>query len=48
MRRWSFYLRLVGLHQLADQACSQLAYGDVKRLELAIALANEPLLYFDG
>jgi branched-chain amino acid transport system ATP-binding protein len=37
-------LRLVGLHHLADQACSQLAYGDVKRLELAIALANEPTL----
>jgi len=36
------YLRMVGLDHLADSACSTLAYGDVKRLELAIALANEP------
>ena len=35
-------LRMVGLDKDADKACSILAYGDVKRLELAIALANEP------
>ena len=28
----------------ADRACRELAYGDVKRVELAIALANEPRL----
>ena len=28
----------------ADRACSELAYGDVKRVELAIALANDPRL----
>ena len=38
------FLRLVGLHKDADKACAALAYADVKRLELAIALANEPLL----
>jgi branched-chain amino acid transport system ATP-binding protein len=37
-------LSQVGLVQQADRPCSQLAYGDVKRLELAIALANEPRL----
>ncbi len=37
-------LRLVGLDSQADKACSALAYGDVKRLELAMALANEPTL----
>lgn len=26
----------------SDRACGMLAYGDLKRLELAIALANEP------
>ena len=28
----------------ADRACKELAYGDVKRVELAIALANDPRL----
>ena len=28
----------------AERACSVLAYGDVKRVELAIALANQPRL----
>ena len=37
-------LAQVGLTEQADRPCSQLAYGDVKRLELAIALANEPRL----
>jgi branched-chain amino acid transport system ATP-binding protein len=27
-----------------DRSCGELAYGDVKRLELAIALANDPKL----
>ena len=37
-------LAQVGLQEQADRPCSQLAYGDVKRLELAIALANQPRL----
>jgi branched-chain amino acid transport system ATP-binding protein len=37
-------LAQVGLVEQADRPCSQLAYGDVKRLELAIALANQPRL----
>jgi branched-chain amino acid transport system ATP-binding protein len=28
----------------ADRACSVLAYGDLKRVELAVALSNEPRL----
>ena len=28
----------------SDRSCGELAYGDVKRLELAIALANDPKL----
>jgi branched-chain amino acid transport system ATP-binding protein len=28
----------------AERACSELAYGDIKRVELAMALANEPKL----
>ena len=35
---------LVDLLEQADRAGGELAYGDVKRLELAIALANEPTL----
>jgi branched-chain amino acid transport system ATP-binding protein len=34
----------VGMADAADRAGSVLAYGDVKRVELAIALANEPRL----
>jgi branched-chain amino acid transport system ATP-binding protein len=34
----------VGMARDADRPCSVLAYGDVKRVELAIALANKPKL----
>jgi branched-chain amino acid transport system ATP-binding protein len=34
----------VGLADQAARACGELAYGDVKRLELAMALANRPTL----
>jgi branched-chain amino acid transport system ATP-binding protein len=34
----------VGMADAAERACKELAYGDVKRVELAIALANEPRL----
>jgi branched-chain amino acid transport system ATP-binding protein len=34
----------VGLAAQAERPCNELAYGDIKRLELAIALANEPRL----
>ncbi len=37
-------LRQVGMATQADRPCSVLAYGDVKRVELAIALANRPRL----
>ena len=37
-------LAQVGMQDAADRACRELAYGDVKRIELAIALANEPRL----
>jgi len=37
-------LALVGMADQADRSCGELAYGDVKRLELAIALANNPKL----
>jgi len=37
-------LAAVGLRQRADEPCSTLAYGDLKRVELAIALANQPAL----
>jgi branched-chain amino acid transport system ATP-binding protein len=37
-------LALVGMENQAERSCGELAYGDVKRLELAIALANEPKL----
>ena len=37
-------LAQVGMDSQANRACSVLAYGDVKRVELAIALANEPRL----
>lgn len=37
-------LDIVGMTDQADRACAILAYGDLKRLELAIALANEPTL----
>ena len=34
----------VGMRDAADRPSRELAYGDVKRVELAIALANEPRL----
>jgi branched-chain amino acid transport system ATP-binding protein len=37
-------LAQVGMHDAADRPSRELAYGDVKRIELAIALANEPRL----
>jgi branched-chain amino acid transport system ATP-binding protein len=37
-------LELVGMGGYAERPCGELAYGDLKRLELAIALANEPKL----
>ena len=35
---------MIGMETLADSTCGELAYGDVKRLELALALANNPRL----
>lgn len=37
-------LAQVGMAAQADRPCAVLAYGDVKRVELAIALANAPKL----
>jgi branched-chain amino acid transport system ATP-binding protein len=37
-------LALVGMAEQAQRACSVLAYGDLKRVELAVALANAPRL----
>jgi len=37
-------LELVGMVGYAERPCGELAYGDLKRLELAIALANQPKL----
>lgn len=37
-------LAQVGMSEQAERPCSELAYGDVKRVELAIALANTPRL----
>ena len=37
-------LSLVGMADQADRPCSVLAYGDLKRVELAVALANAPKL----
>lgn len=37
-------LALVGLAERADQGGGALAYGEVKRLELALALSNDPRL----
>ncbi|RFB81197.1 ABC transporter ATP-binding protein [Methylovirgula sp. 4M-Z18] len=37
-------LSLTGMAEHAARPCGELAYGDLKRLELAIALANEPKL----
>ncbi|KZD12257.1 ABC transporter ATP-binding protein [Oceanibaculum pacificum] len=37
-------LSLVGMEGQAGRACGVLAYGDLKRVELAVALANDPTL----
>jgi branched-chain amino acid transport system ATP-binding protein len=34
----------VGMRDQADRPCAVLAYGDLKRVELAVALANQPRL----
>jgi branched-chain amino acid transport system ATP-binding protein len=34
----------VGMAEQAERPCGMLAYGDVKRVELAMALANDPKL----
>ncbi|MGH8842658.1 MAG: ABC transporter ATP-binding protein [Advenella sp.] len=40
----SALLEQVGMLAQADRPCSELAYGDIKRVELAMALASEPRL----
>jgi len=37
-------LERVGMGALADRQCAELAYGDLKRVELAVALAARPRL----
>ena len=37
-------LKLVGIENQHDRSCGVLAYGDLKRVELAVALANKPQL----
>lgn len=37
-------LELVGMPEQAERPCAILAYGDLKRLELAIALGHAPIL----
>lgn len=37
-------LEMVGMADQADRACAILAYGDLKRLELAVALSHDPML----
>jgi branched-chain amino acid transport system ATP-binding protein len=37
-------LERVGMHDQAQRPCAVLAYGDLKRVELAVALANRPRL----
>jgi branched-chain amino acid transport system ATP-binding protein len=37
-------LAQVGMREAADRPSRDLAYGDIKRVELAVALANEPRL----
>ncbi len=37
-------LKLLGIDDQRDRACGVLAYGDLKRVELAVALANKPRL----
>jgi branched-chain amino acid transport system ATP-binding protein len=40
----SSLLKQFGIEKQADQLCSTLAYGDLKRVELAMALAGRPKL----
>jgi branched-chain amino acid transport system ATP-binding protein len=40
----SHLLELVAMGAYAERPCGELAYGDLKRLELAVALANQPKL----
>ena len=37
-------LEIVGMQEQADRQCNVLAYGDLKRVELAVALAHQPTL----
>lgn len=37
-------LKMVGIEDQHDRPCGVLAYGDLKRVELAVALANKPKL----
>ena len=37
-------LKLVGIEEQHSRSCGVLAYGDLKRVELAVALANKPQL----
>ena len=37
-------LERVGIRSQAERSCSVLAYGDIKRVELAVALAHDPRL----
>jgi branched-chain amino acid transport system ATP-binding protein len=37
-------LKRVGIEDQASRTCGVLAYGDLKRVELAVALANKPRL----
>ncbi len=37
-------LERVGMREQAARPCAELAYGDLKRIELAVALANRPRL----
>ena len=37
-------LALVDMAEQAERSCGELAYGDLKRLEFALALANDPKL----
>lgn len=39
-----FVLERVGMAAQAERPCAELAYGDIKRVELAIALASDPIL----
>ena len=42
--RAGLLLARVGMAEQHDRACGILAYGDIKRVELAVALANQPKL----